>query len=115
MVPLANKEHESYVNQKNCNICKEELEVTDDKNYYKVRDHCHYTGKYRDATRSKWNNLIYKIPKEIPAVFHNGSNYGYQFMIKEPPKEFKGQFECIGENIEIHITCSVTRIKKKLK
>ena len=38
----------------------------------KVRDHCHYTGKYRGAAHSTCN-LSYKIPKEIPVVFHNGS------------------------------------------
>ena len=37
-----------------------------------VRDHCHYTGKYRGAAHSKCN-LQYKVPKEIPFVFHNGS------------------------------------------
>ena len=31
----------------------------------KVRDHCHYTGKYRGAAHSKFN-LEYKIVKEIP-------------------------------------------------
>ena len=38
----------------------------------KVRDHCHYTGKYRGAAHSICN-LRYKIPREIPVVFHNGS------------------------------------------
>ena len=28
-------------------------------------------------------NLKYSVPKEIPIVFHNGSNYDYHFMIKE--------------------------------
>ena len=27
-------------------------------------------------------NLRYKVPKEIPAVFHNGSTYDYNFIIK---------------------------------
>ena len=43
----------------------------------KVRDHCHYTGKYRGAAHSACN-LQYKIPKSIPAVFHNGFNYDFQ-------------------------------------
>ena len=48
---------------------------------YKVRDHCHYTGKYREAAHNIFN-LRYKIPKEIPVVFHNGSTYDYHFIIK---------------------------------
>ena len=48
----------------------------------KVRDHCYYTGKYGGAAHSICN-LRYKIPKEIPAVFHNGSRYAYHFIIKQ--------------------------------
>ena len=37
------------------------------------------------------------MSNEIPAVFHNGSNYDYHFIIKELVNEFEGQFECLGE------------------
>ena len=72
----------------------------------KVRDHCHYTGKFRGAAHSICN-LRYKTPKEIPVVFHNGSTYDYHFIIKQLAKEFDGQFECLGENTEKYITFSV--------
>ena len=40
---------------------------TDDNNKkYKGKYHCHHSGKYNIY------NLRYKIPKEIPVVFHNG-------------------------------------------
>ena len=77
----------------------------------KVRDHCHYTGKYRGAAHSICN-LCYKISKEIPVVFHNGSTYDYHFIIKQLARKFKGNFECLGENTEKYITFSV-RIKKE--
>ena len=77
----------------------------------KVRDHCHYTGKYRGAAHNNCN-LRYKIPKEIPVVFHNGSTYDYNFIIKQLVIEFKVNFECIGENTEKYITFSVP-IKKE--
>ena len=57
--------------------------------------------------------MRYKVPKEIPAVFHNGSTYDYDFIIKELAKEFEGNFECLGENTEKYITFSVP-IKKKI-
>ena len=57
--------------------------------------------------------MRYKIPKEIPVVFHNGSAYDYHFIIKELFKEFEGNFECLGENTEKYITFSVP-IKKKI-
>ena len=77
----------------------------------KVRDHCHYTGKYRGAAHSICN-LCYKISKEIPVAFHNGSAYDYHFIIKQLAREFKGYFHCLGENTEKYITFSVP-IKKE--
>ena len=77
----------------------------------KVRDHCRYTGKYRGAAHSNCN-LNYKITKKIPLVFHNGSTYGYHFIIKQLAREFKGYFECLGDNTEKYITFSVP-IKKE--
>ena len=38
------------------------------------------------------------IVKEIPVLFHNGSVYDYHFIIKYLAREFKGNFECLGEN-----------------
>ena len=67
--------------------------------YHKVRDHCHYTGKFWGAAHSICN-LKYKTPKEIPLVIHNGSAYDYHFIIKQLAKEFNGWFECLGENTE---------------
>ena len=52
------------------------------KKYHQVKDHCHYTAKYRGAVHDICY-LIYKIPNEIPVVFHNGSTYDYYFIIKE--------------------------------
>ena len=47
----------------------------------RVRDHCHYTGEYRDAAHSK-SNLKHNVLKKILIAFHNGSNYGYHFIKK---------------------------------
>ena len=66
-----------------------------DKKYLKVRDHCHYTGECRDAAHSTCN-LKYSVLQNIPVVFHNGSNYDYNFIIKELAEEFKKQFTCLG-------------------
>ena len=70
----------------------------------KVRDHCHYTGKFRGAAHSICN-LRYK-------VVQNGSTCDYHFIIKQLPKEFEGLFELLGENTEKYITFSVP-IKKE--
>ena len=109
MIPLTTKEEIYHNKQKVCYICKKEFD-TKDKKHHKVRDHCHYSGKYRGAAHNICN-LRYKLPKEIPIVFHNGSTYDYHFIIKELVKEFEGNFECLGENTEKYITFSAS-IKK---
>ena len=81
MDPLTEEEKESYKNHELCHICEKEFLIDNNKEMRKVRDHCHYTGKYRGAVHSKCN-LNYKIVKEIPALFHNGSVYDYHFIIK---------------------------------
>ena len=107
MAPLKKEEEEDYNNQKVCYICKKEF-IND-----KLRDHCHYTGKYRGAAHNTCN-LKYKIPKNIPIIFHNGSTYDYHFIIRELVKEFEGNFECLEENTEKYITFSVP-LKKRME
>ena len=85
---------------------KNSTDDDDNKKYYKVRVHCHLTGKYRGAAHDICY-LRYKIPKEVPVVFHNGSTYDYHFIIKELAEQFEGQFECLRENTEKYMTFSV--------
>ena len=114
MIALTKKEEKHRNKQKVCYICKKEFNTDgSDKKDHKVKDHCHYTGKYRGATHNICN-LRYKIPKETPIVFHNGSTYDYHFIIKELVKEFEGNFECLGENTEKYITVSAP-LKKQIK
>ena len=106
-----------YEKQKVCYICKKEFSTDENdkdafKLYHKVKDHCHYTGKFRGAAHSICN-LRCKTPKEIPAVFHYSSTYDYHFIIEQLAKEFKGQLECLGENTKKYIAFSVP-INKEL-
>ena len=113
-IPLTKNEEKNHNKQKVCYICQKEFNTDDsDKKHHKVKDHCNYMGKYRGAAHNICN-LRYRIPKEIPIVFHNGSTYDYHFIIKELVKEFDGNFECLGENIEKYITFSVP-LKKEIK
>ena len=110
MIQLTKKEEKKHNKQEVCYICKKGFS-TDDNNH-KVRDHCHYTGKYRGAAHDICN-LRYKILKEISVVSHNDSTYDYHFIIKNLTEEFEGEFECLGENTEKYITFSVP-IKKEI-
>ena len=64
MIPLTEDEKMLHDNQKVCSLCEKEFctDKTNKKEYKlkcKVRDHCHFTGKYRGAAHSECN-LRYK-------------------------------------------------------
>ena len=116
MTPLTDDENKYSEEQKECCICQKEFcynkkQRMKFKLYKKVRDLCHFTGKFRGAAHSICN-LHYKVPQDIPVKIHNGSKYDYHFIIKELAQEFKGEFDCLGENTEKYISFSV-RIKKE--
>ena len=110
MIPLTKEEKKFYKKQEACHICEEKFCVDkDDESYInrkKVKDHCHYTGKFRGAAHSKCN-LNYQVSKDIPIITHNAS-YDTHFMINQLAEEFKGELYCIGENMEkiYHFFCT---------
>ena len=61
------------------------------KKYCKVRDHCHYTRKYRGAANTMCN-LKYSVPKKVSIAVYNGLNYDYHFIIKELAEEFRREY-----------------------
>ena len=94
MLPLTKEELKYHKDATACCICRKifSKQFAKDKNYRKVRDDCHFTGKRRGLAHSICN-LRFNVPKVTPVVFHNGSNYYYHFLIKEKASEFEGQFE----------------------
>ena len=64
MIPLTDEENKSYKNQKVLYVCKKGFSTDDE-----VRDHCHYTGKYRGAALSICN-LRYKIKYQKKFMQH---------------------------------------------
>ena len=111
MNELTDNEKFNHYNEDKCYICNKPFYQDKKNNYIKLRDHCHYTEKYRGEAH-KICNLMYNTPRKIPVVFHNGSRYDYHFIIKGLAEEFEGDFECLGENKEKYITFSAP-IKKE--
>ena len=73
MIPLTNKEKGFYEKQKVCYICEKGFCTNkNDKNtfklYHKVRDHCHYTEKFRRAAHNICN-LRYRYQKRFLQYF----------------------------------------------
>ena len=84
-----------FVNAKFCHIChvkykpnvKEEI----------VRDHDHYTGKYKGSAH-KTCNLKFYYEKSLNVFFHNLKGYDTHFLIHEIGK-FKRKIGIIQNNI----------------
>ena len=117
MPPLTKKELNHTKTQKYAKFVEKEsktITITKTITYWKVRDHFHYTAKYRGAAHSICN-LKFNVPDEIPVVFHNGSNYDYHLIIKELAKEFEEKNEFLGENTEKYKTFSIPIEKEGTK
>ena len=90
------EEAERYNKEIKCWICKGEL------NNDKVRDHCHFTCRYRGAAHNKCN-LRYRKPDFTPVVFHNLSGYDSHLFIKSLGFT-AGNIDCIPNNEERYIS-----------
>ena len=69
-----------------------------------MRDHCHFTGKYRGAAHVKCN-LQFKKPKFTPVIFHNLAEYDSHLFVKNLGKT-EGNIKCIPNNEEKYISFS---------
>ena len=91
MILLTKEENKSYKEQEACRICEEKFCMDEDdenyKNRKKVKDHCHYTRRFRGVAHSKCN-LNYKTPKDIPIIVHNAS-YDTHFIINQLAEELR--------------------------
>ena len=57
-------------------------------------DHCHFTGKYRDAAHRKCNALFRK-PKFVPVFFHNLSGCDAHLFVKNLNSMGERNIDCI--------------------
>ena len=92
------KEAIDFNNATDCWICKGELGPD------KVRDHCHFTGRYRGAAHNQCN-LRYRKPTFTPVVIHNLTNYDAHLFVKHLGYS-EGDNSCIANNEEKYISFS---------
>ena len=91
------EEKERFGEETKCWICNEKFDGDD-----KVRDHCHFTGRYRGAAHNSCN-LKYRKPNFTPVVFHNLSGYDSHLFIKNLGFS-EGNIDCIPNNEERYIS-----------
>ena len=94
------KDKDDFEKAEICWICQKEFGEREKK----VRDHCHFTGKYRGAAHVKCN-LQFKKPKFTPVIFHNLSGYDAHLFVKNLGKS-EGNIKCIPNNEEKYISFS---------
>ena len=92
---------EQFKQASKCWICGNLLNLQD-----RVRDHCHFTGRYRGAAHNKCN-LQYSKPNNISVFFHNLTGYDSHLIIKNLNKTM-GTIDCIPNNEENYISFSKT-------
>ena len=93
------EEEEEFKQASNCWICHKKLNLED-----RVRDHCHYTGRYRGAAHNICN-LKYSKPNNISVFFHNLTGYDSHLFIKKLNTTM-GDIDCIPNNQENYISFS---------
>ena len=95
------EEEEQFKQASKCWICGNLLNLQD-----RVRDHCHFTGRYRGAAHNRCN-LQYSKPNNISVFFHNLTGYDSHLFIKKLNKTM-GTIDCIPDNEENYISFSKT-------
>ena len=95
---LTEKDKKDFINAVSCYICGYKLDKD------RVRDHCHFTGKYRGAAHNQCN-LMCRKPKILPVIFHNLQGYDAHLFIKELAK-IEGKLDCIPCTEEKYISFS---------
>ena len=98
---FTDEDEEQFNKASDCWICGKKLNIQD-----RVRDHCHYTGRYRGAAHNICN-LKYSKPNNIPVFFHNLTGYDSHLFIKKIGIT-EGNIDCIPNNEEKYITFSKT-------
>ena len=95
---LTRAEQKLFDKAKTCHICNKELKED------KVRDHCHFTGKYRGAAHNSCN-LQCRKPLVLPVIFHNLQGYDAHLFIKQLAR-LPGDLNCIPSTEEKYISFS---------
>ena len=104
MILTESNKHD-FINATHCHICKEEINPRIYKKS-KLRDHNHFTGKYRGAAHESCNSSC-KKPQILPVIFHNLQGYDSHLFINEIGK-LEGKLECIPSTEEKYLTFSKT-------
>ena len=110
MFPLTSQEWKSFREATVCWLCRKGFGNGD---LVKVRDHCHFTGKFRGAAHRSCN-LKFQRPKFTPVFFHNLQNYDAHLFVRAlGTLDEVLSVTCIPNNEEKYISFSLKFELKK--
>ena len=102
MIPLSQEEWKKFHESEVCWLCRKKFGEKP-----KVRDHCHFTGKFRGAAHQSCN-LKFQRPKFTPVFFHNLQNYDAHLFVRALGLlDEVLSIKCIPNNDEQYISFSL--------
>ena len=104
MIPLSTEEWKKFRESEVCWLCRGKF---GENGFSKVRDHCHFTGKFRGAAHQSCN-LKFQRPKFTPVFFHNLQNYDAHLFVRALGlMDEVLSIKCIPNNDEKYISFSL--------
>lgn len=99
-IHMSPEDEENHQRASKCHICEKKFIKHAD---VIIRDHCHFTGKFRGAAHQACN-LQFRDYRTIPVVFHNLTHYDSHFIIEKIATGFNGGIKIIPINSEKYIS-----------
>jgi hypothetical protein len=112
---MTDEDEKNFRESKECYLCKQPFPTEYNKNtaLFKVRDHDHFTGKFRGACHSSCNINYNNKNFCVPVIAHNAKGYDWQLIFRDVcllSSEFR-KFDCIPVNSEKFVSFSLGKFR----
>ena len=118
-IEMTDEDKKDFETATHCFICGDKFKNSyknekEAEKYKKVRDHCHFTGKYRGCAHSISNLNFCNRYFKIPVFFHNMKNYDGHLIIQNAEKlSNKQKIDVIAQNSEKFINIGFDSLSVK--
>ena len=118
-IEMTDEDKKDFETATHCFICGDKFKNSyknekEAEKYKKVRDHCHFTGKYRGCAHSMCNLNFCNRYFKIPVFFHNMKNYDGHLIIQNAEKlSNKKKIDVIAQNAEKFINIGFDSLSVK--
>ena len=118
-IEMTDEDKKDFETATHCFICGDKFKNSyknekEAEKYKKVRDHCHFTGKYRGCAHSICNLNFCNRYFKIPVFFHNMKNYDGHLLIQNAEKlSNKKKIDVIAQNSEKFINIGFDSLSVK--